>query len=273
MKRFGLALALVTLTVSVPAFAVTTGLSVDHTKGVVLLGSPTGAANCKAATTGAIRYNSTTPSVEFCNGTAWAALYQVQSAPAITAPAGSGYFVLSHGTYNGFIGTGGLSGADATCLTDITANTGWLGYATANSNGQLIAAKVHAFLCASGICNNPTPLTTYYFANALNSGAGGATFTTNSSGSGPGDSNNWSAATYFGASYTYWTGRNYTSSTQWANATGITNFCGNTDGWNNTGGAGAQGQVGASGNADQNRWSSSAPNCGTSEHLICFVNP
>jgi hypothetical protein len=264
MKRFGLALALATLIVSVPAFAATNGISADHSKGVLLLGSPAGAANCKAATTGAIRYNSATPAIEFCNGTVWTVLYQVQSAPAITAPAASGYFVLSHGTYNGNFG--GLSAADSTCLTNITTNTGWLGYATANSNGQLTADKVHVFLCESGACNNLMPLTTYFFANALNSAAGGASFTTNSNGFGPGDSNNWAAANYFSGSYIYWTGRYYTSSTQWATDTGISNFCGT---WNSNGGGGGMGQVGVSGYTDQNRWSSAAPNCGNTLHLIC----
>jgi hypothetical protein len=274
VKRLALALALIFVAVLLttgPAFAVTTGLSVDHSKGVVLLGSPAGAANCKAAITGAIRYNSITPAIEFCNGTVWTALYQVQSIPLTAAPAGSGYFVLSHGTYNGNIGTGGLTGADAICKTDLTANTGWQGYATANSNGQLIAAKIHAFLCVSGSCNNLTASTTYYFANASNSAAGGASFTTDSSGFGPGDSNNWSAANYFSGSFSYWTGRYYTSATKWATSTGVSNFCAT---WNNTGGGGAQGQIGLSSNTDQTRWYvPTAPNCGNTYHLICFVNP
>ena len=71
MRRLALIAALILLTAS-QAHAATNGESVDHSKGVVLLGSPAGAANCNAGNTGAIRYNSTTPSIEFCNGTSWA---------------------------------------------------------------------------------------------------------------------------------------------------------------------------------------------------------
>ncbi len=69
MRRFFLAAML--LLISAPAFAATNGVSADFSKGVLLLGSPAGAANCNAATTGAVRYNSTTPRIEFCNGTSW----------------------------------------------------------------------------------------------------------------------------------------------------------------------------------------------------------
>lgn len=68
------AIALLILCAANPAHAATNGISADHSKGVVLLGSPAGAANCKAATTGAIRYNSVTSKVESCNGTIWAAV-------------------------------------------------------------------------------------------------------------------------------------------------------------------------------------------------------
>ena len=60
------------------------------------------------------------------------------------------------------------------------------------------------------------PLTTYYFANAADGTAGGASFTTDSTGLGPGDSANWSGSTYFNGTYGWWAGQGTTSSTQWA---------------------------------------------------------
>ena len=75
MSRFALALIFVTLLISGPAAAQVNGVAFDATKGVILLGSPAGAANCAAATLGAIRYNSTSLQVEFCNGTSWAAFH------------------------------------------------------------------------------------------------------------------------------------------------------------------------------------------------------
>jgi hypothetical protein len=45
------------------------GNSVDFSQGQLILGS--GIATCGAATTGAIRYNSATPRIEYCNGTSW----------------------------------------------------------------------------------------------------------------------------------------------------------------------------------------------------------
>jgi hypothetical protein len=272
LKRFAFALALIlaALLTTGPAFATTNGVSADHSHGVLLLlGSPAGAANCKAATTGAIRYNSTTPAIEFCNGTTWTALYQVQSTPAVTPPAGSGYFVLSSGTYNGNLGD--LAGANATCLTELgTTHTGWMGYATANSNGQLIASKVKAFLCDSGGCNNLTASTTYYFANAGNAAAGGASFTTDASGLGPNDANNWNAANYFSGDYDYWLSRASTSNTQWANTkAGGTVFC--SVAWS-TSGANI-GVIGNSSETNSIRWFGPQMGCGTAYHLICLVNP
>jgi hypothetical protein len=228
-------------------------------------------------------YNGDYHTWQFCNGTSWLAFGGGGScAPSggysPTVPSGHGYFVMSGGTYNGNLGT--LSGADATCLTDLTTNTGWKGYSTANSNGQLIAGKVHAFLCDSGTCANLMPVTTYYFANAGNSSAGGASFTTDSSGFGPNDSADWSAANYFSGTYYYWSNRKWNSSSQW-NSQSASPDLGNavyfscsswTDQYEN-------GVIGISAITDYNRWgdegynSGSGAYCGTSLNLVCFVNP
>ena len=71
MKRRAFALILAVFLISGRAAAQVSGVAMDSTKGVLLLGSPAGAANCAAATNGAIRYNSTSVNVEFCNGTSW----------------------------------------------------------------------------------------------------------------------------------------------------------------------------------------------------------
>ena len=54
---------------------------------------------------------------------------------------------MSYGTWNGNLG--GEIGANAKCYSDLTTNTGWMGYSTANSNGQLIVDKVKAFVCTA----------------------------------------------------------------------------------------------------------------------------
>ncbi len=103
------------------------------------------------------------------------------------------YFVLSNGTYNSNLG--GLSGADAKCYTDLV-NGDWMG----KSNVSLAAGKVSAFLCTSSTCNTLAASTTYYFARSNVTAAGGANFTTDSQGLGPGDAVSWNGLTYFNVS-------------------------------------------------------------------------
>ena len=63
-----------------------------YAHGALFMGASS--ATCNSANKGLTRYNTTSNALEFCNGSAWTPLYQVQSTPAITAPSGSGYFVL-----------------------------------------------------------------------------------------------------------------------------------------------------------------------------------
>jgi hypothetical protein len=129
----------------------------------------------------------------------------------------SGYFVMSKDTWNGDLyssaGAGGLSplgAADKLRLRELTTLTSWQGYSTARSNGQLVASKVHAFLCNGGSgCNNLQPETTYYFASAGDTKAGGTSFTTDSNGNGPQDDATWSGVNYFGGDFSYWTDRDW----------------------------------------------------------------
>lgn len=229
----------------------------------------------------AIMYNGDFHTYQFCNGTNWVkfggGLWQ-GAAPG----AGNGYFVMSYGTWNGNLG-GSLAAADAKCLTDLTTHTGWKGYATANANGQLIAAKVKAFICADGgNCNTLTANKTYYFANAADSALGGNRFTTDSAGSGPGDTADWGGPSYFGTDASYWSDR-YTTDTgdnnRWSAGMWSSSAACNTTNYWDTGTNAANGALGSpSTNATLNsvyRWygGPTVVTCDTQEHLICFVNP
>ena len=235
--------------------------------GAVRIGAST--TTCDAAAEGAIRYNDTSNTMEFCNGVSWTALVQTQSTPAPTAPAGSGYFVLTGTTWDGNLG--GLAGADAKCLSELsTTHTTWVGYTDANGRGLLTGANVKAFMYAGGSGNNLMPLTTYYFARADSATAGGAYFTTDSSGRGPQDSNNWSAANYFSGSFSYWTARNLVSGNLWENNM--------SDPWTHCGAFGSNSSgsfagSGASSHSNSARWFETNTTCNIPLRLICFINP
>ena len=132
-------------------------------------------------------YNQDYHVYQFCNGTRWvmAGIPTDQFATTLTTTGPYGYFVMSNGTWNGNLGD--LSGADSKCLTDLTTNTGWKGYSDANVRGLLTSGNVHAFLCNGSTCNNLNASASYLFADANNSGNGGASFTTDGSGVGPND--------------------------------------------------------------------------------------
>ena len=240
--------------------------------------SPSGGGSCShpAGPEGDVIYNNVFHLLQYCNGTSWQA---VGGGCHFAPPPGSGYFVLTQTTYNG--NRGSLAAADAQCLTELgTTHTGWKGYTTANANGQIVSSKVHAFLCDTGTCNNLMPQTTYYFANAGNSAAGGASFTTDAAGFGPYDGTSWAGATYFSGTYNYWSNR--TNSSCWdSSAFGggpgqSTNAACGT--WNSA----SSGSTGVSGNSAQTDWkrwgsgwcmSATTSTCDSSLNLICLVNP
>jgi hypothetical protein len=229
---------------------------------------------------------------QFCNGTNWVPFGG--PAWASTPGAGSGYFVMSKSTWNGNLG--GLAGADALCLTELTTNTGWKGYADANARGLLVSGNVHAFLCdaegGGSTCTSPAANTTFYYADANNSAHGGNSFTTDASQLGPYDVTPWSNTSYFGADYIYWTGRagNYIPGNPDANIWS-TNYWGVKCGTNGNQGCacssqwssasssnlGLQGYAGTGGSSfGMNRWFDLIANniaCNQQAHLICFVNP
>jgi hypothetical protein len=210
---------------------------------------------------------------EFCDGTQW---YSMGKPIPGRGRAGSGYFVLTKTVYNGNLGStrDDLNGPDAKCLTELTANTGWKGYTTAKGNGQLIAGKVHAFLCTETVCNTLTPRTTYNFASAADVAAGGASFTTDPNGDGPDDSADWSTANYFNGDYAYWTGyRNPKTDVSWSDtATGGGYQCKTTNAWD-TGGNNAKGVYGRSTSTNRERWWAGNDTCDRPHYLICYVDP
>jgi photosystem II stability/assembly factor-like uncharacterized protein len=188
-----------------------------------------------------------------------------------SAPSASdGYFVM---TANGHDGNfGGLSGADAFCLSELTAGD-WKNKATAQANGQLIAAKVRAFLCDGTTCQNGQPNTKYYFANAMDDTAGGNFFTADASGFGPGDDTvMWGFAAQFGGlSLSYWTGRAQTGTSLWPNSS----HADRCNGWTSASG-GVGGQLGQANtyNSEEGRWSSWAAVCDNGAiPVVCFVDP
>jgi hypothetical protein len=223
-----------------------------------------------------IIYNGgTNHTYQFCNGTNWVkyggGMWQGKSAGA-----GNGYFVMSKNQWNGNLG--GAAGADAKCLTELTTYN-WKGYAEANARGILTSGKVHAWICdGEGIgggtgCNNLNANTTYYFANANDSTKGGNRFTTDGNGVGPGDLADWSQASYFGGSYTYWSGRYQGTDTAWSLNLWSTNVTCDND-WSVGTNDGTGSGYGIAGNGGANRWfNGPGPTCNQTENLICYVNP
>ncbi len=220
---------------------------------------------CSASTEGNLRYNSQTKLMEFCNGTIWQKLPAVQSA-AQTAPGNPGYFVLSNGTWKGDFG--GIASANSLCLTDLT-NNSWKGKATAQTNGQLVAAKVVAFICDNSACNNLIPLGTYAFASSGDASAGGATFNADNNGAGPGDNIQWSSANYFQSSATFWSDRPAGTSTAW----GVTTLADGANCGGNWTQSWVNGSVGDTTQAGAARWASGGVTCNVLRRLICIVNP
>jgi hypothetical protein len=237
-------------------------------------------ANCAspAGKTADVIYSSAYHTYQFCNGTSWIAFvsgsaWTKQSNNNPTPAAGSGYFVMSGTQWNGSLG--GRSGADSKCLTELTSTyTNWKGYSTALAAGYLISANIHALLCDTSACTNLMASTTYNFAVANNHSAGGATFTTNSSGYGPNDSANWSAANYFSNSNSYWTNMGVTSNTVWNGSPASNSINSSCSSWT-TASSGTDGVIASSSNSVSVRWYNGGNNlpCNNTFNLICFVNP
>ena len=209
---------------------------------------------CNAGNEGAFRYNGS--ALQVCNGTLWRSIQ--------FTPDYQHYFVLTKNTWNGDLG--GLSGADAKCLTELT-NEDWMGKSTAN----LSASTVKAFI-GTNISKFKVE-TSYNFAVASSPTIGGGSFFTSVSRLGPNNLDAWDDATHFGDTYLYWTGLKG-SSTQWSHNPGdpATDCSGWTDAT-----FGSQGEDGtstvSSGNEVERYYiSGSNTVCLADRHLICIVN-
>lgn len=179
----------------------------------------------------------------------------------VTPSPGGHYLVATKSGYNGNLG--GLSGANAKCLSDLVLYE-WNG----KYNVTLNSSTVKAFLCDGSSCQNFSPTQTYAFAAADDLVSGGGTFTTDVNSLGPNDAANWSGASYFGATGNAWTGRASTSATQWANSSGANHCLGWTDSTSgNTGDRGTFNSTGAT------RWlAGTATACNTTTRkLLCIV--
>jgi hypothetical protein len=209
---------------------------------------------CAGTTAGTFRYNSSTTVYEFCDGTNWFTMY-----PQI------GFFVRTAATTAGNLG--GLTGANSTCLTELTNNT-WLGKNIAQANGKIASSTVRAFLCNGTTCQNPVVSSIYQFAVSNDITKGGSRFTSNASGQGPNNSTAWSGATYFGATVNIWTGRAAGSSTLWSTSSD-TNHC---TAWTSSG-SGVNGSYGNSSRTDNKRWIENNTSCNSASYLICMVDP
>jgi hypothetical protein len=184
----------------------------------------------------------------------------------VTTATPTGAFVLSSASHLGDFG--GLAGADSFCLSDLTANN-WLNKA----NFTLDSAHVKSFLCTNTTCNNLLANTNYQFALSGSPGTGGAVFTTNGSGRGPGDANAWTDSTRFNNTAGYFTNRgNFVDQTLWDTVPAGGNSCVN---WTSSAGGGNVGTIGSPGATNRSRWAASSATCdaGGSYRVICYVNP
>ena len=265
-----LILSFLLMLISLPAYS---QISADFTSGgAVKIGPST--TTCNGSAEGALRWDTVNKNVEMCDGTGWKKVIATPSdgAPSLPDP-NTGYFVVTNTRYN--TNLGGLAGANASCLTDLT-NNDWMNKADATSRGLLIGTKVRAFLCdGTSTCQNPLANSTYTFAVSGNTAKGGAWFTADASGLGPGNTQNWSGANYFGSA-TYWTGRptgQGTAST-WAN-TGISNWTSCLSWTRSDSGSGFQAMSGMSNSSIATRWANNSQMCTTAldHQLICMVHP
>lgn len=188
-----------------------------------------------------------------------------------TPPTNPGYFVLTKDSWDGNLG--GLVGANAKCLSDLTTYD-WMGKAAASANGQLVAANVKAFLGDASGTNNVVSGGTYYYAVSNDVATGGASFTATIGQTGPGDTTAWTNSNRFGAVYDYWiTGRSTGGSTLWSTTVWTSNNF-HCTGWS-TASAAQTGGTGTSNSISWQRWDQAGakPTCDTTHPLICMVHP
>lgn len=231
-------------------------LQLSNGAGRILFQVDNDAGSCTAAKTGRLRYNSAdSPPWQYCDGSVWI--------PFDRAPVSPGYLVQTETKWNGNLG--GLSGADAKCLTELQTTYDWNGKSSA---GALTSSRVHALLCDGTSCNNLQPNSFYMMAKAGNAASCGWAIITDASGRGPNSLTYWDEGCY-NNSIEHWTNRGTTSASQWATTPKGGNHCSN---WSSSSAA-INGWVGNAGNNNALRWDDSALGCNSLRFLICAVDP
>jgi hypothetical protein len=210
---------------------------------------------CAGTKLGRLRYNSAgSPEWQYCNGSAWTSFPQVLA---------NGYFVQTTTKWNGNLG--GLSGANAKCLTELQTTYNWNGKANA---GTLNSTRVYAWLCDGTSCNNLKANTTYQMAKANSTTACGWIFQTDSSGRAPNASLIWDYNCMDSSADT-WTNRSTVTVLQAGTTPKGTNHCTN---WS-TSSSSKSGGEGNTAYTDSDRWDQSQDPCNFTNFLYCVVDP
>lgn len=197
----------------------------------------------------------------------WSSFYNnLPSGVTLDSCVASGYFVMTNDSWNGDLGS--INGANSRCLTDLQTYS-WKGKGSVTLN----ASTVKAFLCDSVVCNNLDPSTNYIFAKSGDASAGGASFTTNASGVGVGDTSLWDDITHFNGNYTWWSNRGEdgtNTATHWATIPHSGNTCSE---WTYGAASPPWAARGRTNIGDERRWEAGSANCNSLNRMICFVNP
>ncbi len=239
------------------------GISGNFPGGSVIVGFDSTA--CGVGIEGAMRYDSTNKRYELCNGTDWKKIITEAGTAALPdPPATDGRFVITSGTWDGNLG--GVAGADAKCLSDLTANS-WVG----KSNATVDAAHVFAHISDGTTHNNVIASTTYHFAVSGDPSKGGASFTSNASARGPDNTLFWTGANYFGGVKTYWVNK-YSGAHELWSTTGSPTASQHCSAWS-TNLSSSTGKIGNSNQYRGGRWNLTTNTCDQLNHLLCIVNP
>tara|TARA_R110000868_G_scaffold190862_1_gene434930 strand:- start:233384 stop:234436 length:1053 start_codon:yes stop_codon:yes gene_type:complete len=226
----------------------------ENVSGNTYVAAGSGGCSTPAHVESTIEYNTTLDIMQFCNGDTWI--------DALNAKLN--YFVATSATFQGSA-LGGLSGANTKCETELTSRD-WKGKPAGYPTGY----TTKAWLCDNTTCNNLEANTEYTFAKAFSTTIGGATFTTDVNGTGPGNYDDWSDGDHFSNPIVYWTGKGAVGAHDRWNTTGASGYtCGN---WASTSGSGYVGFP-ASSRTDRRRWGGITATCTNSNSLICMVNP
>ncbi len=244
-------------------------ISANHKAGAVIVGST--ALNCDPSLEGALRWSSLSAAHEMCDGYEWMKIRGAAAAGIMSPPTpGTGYFVLRSIPSTARLFS--LSGMNDRCLTELTDND-WLNKDDAVARDLLTASKVKGFGCSTTACNNLQPDTIYTFAVSGQPLLGGASFLTDSSGRGPGNTQNWTGTNYFGMDVSYWTNRedsgddNYWGVNPHSTTNGTSCY-----GLHNEGST-QSAVVGYTNKADAGRWNFNSRSCANTVRIICYIDP